>query len=313
MVKLSFLFLVSIFSMQAFAQLNRNLAPYPCKRTEAKPQIDLKNSDDLFMAGRFLVRNYRVLEGVQCLNIAKDIAPAYLDVRLELLYAFVELGDKSSALSEARELGYFALNDYYYQTYRTYTRKISNISVVSKPKAGFSFMPKVVVDDGTEYKVLTGEDIVNEDVLKKIVILKHQSFFTKARKMMDEEVLPYNRESPTVYMYSGLLYYNLNQPKLGESHLKKALEVAYNDPDVILSISRALNAQSKYNESYSLLKTNISYFNDYGCFQLGSSLKDVLVNLNSSRTGALDKILMDSLYNGTVDTRLCRRIENFLK
>lgn len=75
-----------------------NYEPYPCRTGNANTSIDLFNSDDLFFAGRFLSRNERPKEAIECLNRAKTIAPAYIDVRLELMNAFHNLGDKMRSI-----------------------------------------------------------------------------------------------------------------------------------------------------------------------------------------------------------------------
>jgi hypothetical protein len=136
-------------SLTAFAQ---SYEPYPCRTGNANTSIDLFNSDDLFFSGRFLSRNGRAKEGIECLNRAKTIAPAYIDVRLELMNAFHNLGDKISGMKEANSLAEIELSYDYQETYDVYYRKLQRITRSIQPIKGYSYLEVAVTDLGMAYK-----------------------------------------------------------------------------------------------------------------------------------------------------------------
>lgn len=297
--------LLTSFAFAAFSDLK----PYPCRPGQPAPEIELTNSDDLFFAGRHLVRAGREKEGVQCLNRAKKIAPAYLDVRLELLYAFVEMHDLKSAWLEADEFLLFPSSGYYYHTYLTYRRKIVRTTEFREPMEGFAFETQAPASIGSDYRKLLGEEIENEAYLKEAIRLKNMSRFHEARLILDQQVLPVNLESPTVWFYSGLVYYDLNLPALAEIELRKTLAQAYYEPDVILSVMRALLAQTKYQAAHWLIKESIGSFKDYGCFQLGAGLKQIFEVTKPASVKKLKKLMDQSLEDRNLDGKLCREIQ----
>lgn len=299
-----FLAALALFvSFQAYSQS-------PCGLPQSNQQIDLFNSDDLFFAAKFLGRNGKPLEAIECLNLAKKIAPDYLDVRLELLNMFIRIGDKRSAQLEAKEYELFPTNGYYISTFVNYVNKIRKISPVKEPIPGYSHvkLPSTYVRE--DFRIFSHERIDNLEIFKQAIKLKLTFKPKEARRLFDTKILPANPNSATVYFYSSLLYYELGYTAMGEKHMQIALEISVDDQDVILMLARSLNDLRWYKYSLKLLGAKIHRFDNYGCFQLASALKQIYDATNTNSARNLDKVMMNSLYYSTTDSQLCREIEN---
>lgn len=292
-----------LVSFQAFAQS-------PCGKNQSNEQIDLYNSDDLFFAAKFLGRYGKNLEAIECLNLAKKIAPDYLDVRLELINNFIKIGDRKSATLEAKEYEVFPTNGYYLTTYFKYVKRIPKIKPVKAPIAGYEFVANTWSSPAPHYWIFTNDIIKDIELFKKVVKLRIAFKPKEARKLMDTQLLPANMSSPTVYFYSSMLYYDLGNTEMGKKHLEISIELTFNDADVILMSARFLNELRWYKSSLKLITAKISTFDTYGCFQLGSALKQIYEKTNPSAAVKLDKVLMYSLYNNVTDSQLCREIEH---
>lgn len=111
----------------------------PCVRPDGS-HADMRDADQLLESGIFLTKHLYPYEAVVCLNEAKKLSPAYIDVRLALMNAFHDIGDKNSGMREARALARFPwMNDYYIQTYHTYLKKLNRLTTsVSHP--GYTYI-----------------------------------------------------------------------------------------------------------------------------------------------------------------------------
>lgn len=302
----SFLLTVVVLLASAFA--HADYEKFPCRKNSSNTEIDLRNSDDLFFAGRFLARAGRTKEAIQCLNRGKELAPAYLDIRLELMYSFIALKDKKSAKCEGGEFLLFPMTNYYFDAYKAYRSRIRKMKNIRKPVPGFDFNSVPPMNINGDFPSLAGEEIKNEKEFRRAVSSKREAKFSEARKLLDSSVLPVNPDSPTVHFISGLVYFDLNQFKSAEAELTKTLELIKYDTDVILALSRVLNAQLKYSESFKLLSGNANRFEGYGCFQLGSALLASLKVLNPELAEELN-ILMDQALLEKAEAALCKKIE----
>ena len=219
-----------------------------------------------FFTGRFLSRNGRPKEAVQCLNRAKTIAPAYIDVRLELMNAFHNLGDKTSGLKEANALNSIELN----------FAKLGRIMYSIKPIKGFEYLEVAVTDLGMAYKKIDDQVIVHEEALKEAVAMKHRGEFTNAKKMLLEHVLPFKIKSATVFMYSGIIYAALNEFQSAETFFNQAIQLAPRDVDVTLLLMRAIYSNGFSQMALNYAKDQSKIFVAYGCIKLAGNVSDIL-------------------------------------
>jgi tetratricopeptide (TPR) repeat protein len=288
--------------------------PYPCRTGIANGPINLFNSDDLYFAGRTLVRNDRVLEGIQCLNRAKTIAPGYIDVRLELMNGFSRLDDQASGFKEAVSVAQFNLNDYYQSTFNTYLEKLVRITFPVEPKIDFEYIELPVTDLGMAYKNIDGIQIINESLLKEAISLKQKGRFEEALSIIKNNVLPVNQLSATVYMYSGVIFAANNQFVTAEAMFSKATALAPNDVDVALLLMRVMNANGSHQLAYLYAKRVSNLFTNYGCFKLASNISDIFLrNGHLAQSDEIQQFLENALFNGTNEVRTCEFIiRNYL-
>jgi tetratricopeptide (TPR) repeat protein len=277
-MKYIFLGLVFLSSLIGSTQA-QSYEPYPCRTGNANTSIDLFNSDDLFFTGRFLSRNGKPIEAIQCLNRAKTIAPAYIDVRLELMNAFHNLGDKTSGLKEAKALNGTELTFDYQETYQIYYAKLQRITRSINPMQGFEYLEIAVTDLGMAYKKIDDLPIINEKSLKEAVAMKHRGEFANAKTKLTDHVLPYNSSSATVFMYSGIIYSALNEFQSAETFFNDAIKLAPRDVDVTLLLMRAIYSNGFPNLALNYAKVQSKLFVDYGCIKLAGNVSDIFGSL----------------------------------
>jgi tetratricopeptide (TPR) repeat protein len=305
-----FLGLVFLSSLTTLAQA-QSYDPYPCRTGNANTSIDLFNSDDLFFTGRFLSRNGRPKEAAQCLNRAKTIAPAYIDVRLELMNAFHNLGDKTSGMKEANALKRIELNFEYQETYHIYYAKLQRITQSIKPIKGFEYLEVAVTDLGMAFKKIDDRAIVHELALKEAVAMKHRGEFENAKKMLTEQVLPYNRNSATVFMYSGIIYAALNEFKSAEIFFNKAIKLAPRDVDVTLLLMRAIFSNGFPHVALSYGKNQSNLFVDYGCIKLAGNVSDIYGALGrQDLSGAIERFVIRNNHEQNPESEVCRYVRD---
>lgn len=305
-----FLGLVLLSSFTSLAQA-QSYDPHPCRTGNANTSIDLFNSDDLFFTGRFLSRNGRPKEAVQCLNRAKTIAPAYIDVRLELMNAFHNLGDKTSGMKEANALIRIELNREYQETYHIYYAKLKRITQSIKPIKGFEYLQVAVTDLGMAFKNIDDRKIVHELALKEAVAMKHRGEFKNAKKMLIEQVITYNKNSATVFMYSGIIYAALNEFKSAEIFFNKAVKLAPRDVDVTLLLMRAIYANGFPRIALNYGKDQSDLFTDYGCIKLAGNLSDIFGALGQQdKFRAIEKFVIRNNHEQKPESEVCRYVRD---
>lgn len=306
----SFLLGLCLFSSLTTLANAQSYEPYPCRTGNANTSIDLFNSDDLFFAGRFLSRNGKPKEAVQCLNRAKTIAPAYIDVRLELMNAFHNLGDKTSGMKEAGALNRIELNFEYQETYQIYLAKLKRITHSIKPIKGFEYLEVSVTDLGMAYKKIDDRAIVHEQALKEAVAMKHRGEFSHARMMLTKRVLPFNKNSATVFMYSGIIYAALNDFKSAEIFFNKAINLAPRDVDVTLLLMRAIYANGFARIALNYGKSQSNLFVDYGCIKLAGNLSDIFGALGQEdHSRAIEKFVIRNNNHQNSESEVCEFIK----
>lgn len=302
------LVLLSSFTTLAQAQ---SYDPYPCRTGNANTSIDLFNSDDLFFTGRFLSRNGRSKEAVQCLNRAKTIAPAYIDVRLELMNAFHNMGDKTSGMKEANALTQIELNFEYIETYHIYYGKLQRITQSIKPTQGFEYLEVAVTDLGMAFKKIDDTAIVHELALKEAVAMKHRGEFKNAKKMLTEQVLPFNINSATVFMYSGIIYAALNEFESAETFFNQAIGLAPRDVDVTLLLMRAIFSNGFPGVALNYGKNQSNLFVDYGCIKLAGNVSDIWGSLGRrDLSRAIENFVIRNNHEQKPESEVCRYVRD---
>jgi tetratricopeptide (TPR) repeat protein len=305
-----FIGLVFLSSFSTLAQA-QSYDPYPCRTGNANTSIDLFNSDDLFFTGRFLSRNGRPKEAAQCLNRAKTIAPAYIDVRLELMNAFHNLGDKTSGMKEANALRSIELNFEYKETFHLYYAKLQRITQSIKPIEGFEYLEVAVTDLGMAFKRIDDGAIVNELALKEAVAMKHRGEFENAKKMLIEQVLPYNRNSATVFMYSGIIYAALNEFKPAEIFFNQAIGLAPRDVDVTLLLMRAIFSNGFPHVALKYGNNQSNLFVDYGCIKLAGNVSDIYGALGrQDLSRAIENFVIRNNHEQNPESEVCRYVRD---
>lgn len=306
---MSFKLICLAFSLLISSASFAHHPPHPCKTGASGGTIDLYNSDDLFFAGRLLTRNGRTKEGIECLNRGKVIAPSYLDIRLELMNAFQIIRDKDSGLKEAADMQKFKLNPYYAETWNIYYKKIQRITHPARPLEGFKYINVPVLDLGHDFKKIDDIKIIHENFLRKSVELKNEGNFDRALDMMERHVLPFNRNSATVFMYAGIFYASVNDFERAESYFAKTITLVPQDVDVVLLLMRAISANNLPHTSLNLATEKKKIFVDYGCFKLGSNLVDIYTRMDSHLSVSLQRYLTKSLTERTSEAVVCRVIK----
>lgn len=303
--------LVLIFSQSLLAA---NYEPFPCRTGNANTSIDLFNSDDLFFAGRFLSRNSRPKEAIECLNRAKIIAPAYIDVRLELMNAFHNFGDKISGLKEAKSLLLLELNSEYMETYQIYLNKLNRMEMVIKPIKGYEYLEMPVTDLGMAFKKIDDHPIHNERALKEAVAMKHRGEFQNALKTIKELVLPFNHHSATVYMYSGIIFAAVDDFQKAESFFIQATILALWDVDVALLLMRAIQSNGFSRIAFAFAKERAGLFNSYGCNKLAGNLSDIFVALKKEEASKdIEKFVIENMHEQRSESHVCHYLKaNYL-
>jgi len=283
----------------------------PCRMPQSNSVIDLGNSDDLFFAGRALSRAGRLLDGIECLNRAKQIAPDYLDVRLELMNSFHDLGDRVSGMQEAYDLSFFPLTPYYRQTFETYYRKLFRLGAGFRPIPGFCYLWVAPRTTDAPYRRVRDEVVVNEEGILQALELRALGRFAEAWQVMSQRVLPYNSQSATAQFYGAACAWNAGYPDAAAYHYSSALQLAGFKEDFVLGLARALNASYRASDAYRVIVAYRPYFIAYGCFQLGTALYDSLSVIAPLRAQQLALVLNLSLWNGSDDPALCRELGRF--
>ena len=284
----------------------------PCSPNAPQPDFDMRNSDDLLFAGLDLIKSGQNLEGIECLNLGKTIAPSYLDIRLGLIDGFAQLNDRDSALREMRAFDIDeSLEDfsddaqaYYRETYAAYVAKVNRITQPVQPNPRAKYIDVALTVSHSVYHSLLGEKIVNEAKLKDAVELKFRGEMDEARAEVLEVLnlcqngfFP-NRGSPTVWFFLGLIDYDMAHPTDASIELAKALTLANHDLDVVLSLARALNSDSRilnhYGITLHILSEDAHYFSSYGCLQYAQAAHQAIASVDAGVAAMLqDNILRD--------------------
>lgn len=285
---------------------------HPCKTRSTGASVDLYNSDDLYFAGRLLSRNGRAIEGIECLNRGKMIAPGYLDIRLELMNAFHTIGDKNSGLKEAEDLKRFKLTPYYQETWDIYLGKLNRIRNSAASIEGYEYIQVPVIDLGHDYKKIDDVEIYNEKALKLAVELKNEGKFSKAIEILEREILPFNRNSATVYMYAGIFYATVNEFSKSQDLFARSMSLIRNDVDVILLLMRAMNANHNPTGSIYLAKKKSFLFTDYGCLKLGMNLVDVYTKTNRQLAFEVQDYLTYAIVKQISEKVVCQEVKKYL-
>lgn len=308
-MKLSSFLIMVLMTFQAWGV---ELAPFPCTPQSVSTEIDISNSDDLFLAGNRLLRAKRFHEAIDCLNRAKDIAPGYLDVRLSLVDAFARLSDKRSAQLELAELERFEMVEYYAELFFLHKRRVAAIVNVIDPHPVYSFRAVLIADRGHHLKKLVeDEKILNFHHLQTAVSLKNLAKFVEAQRVIDHS-LKENPLSPTVHFYAALIAYaNFNYQSTTEL-LKRTLELVAIEPDIILVMGRALNNEGAYKESLAILDQSKAIFESYGCYQFGEILYRAHLGLGyRPQVELIHSLLMGSLSNQE-NPKLCEELKHLI-
>jgi tetratricopeptide (TPR) repeat protein len=140
--------------------------------------------------------------------------------------------------------------------------------------------------------------------------MKHRGEFSKAKKTLNDLVLPHNTKSATVYMYSGIIYAALNEFKSAERFFDKAIALAPRDVDVTLLLMRAINANKFPEIALNYAKNQSSLFTNYGCIKLAGNLSDIFSSLGERQTSrAIEEFVIHNNNHQRSERNVC----SFLK